>query len=794
MPLVSLIKNCSLGISLVKEKIFSINFSLFIALIWAFVVLSCGLYSFTQANSNAVFENNILSLIPDQTFPTEDPLLKDQLQKTAERTFVILIKEKNKSRGLTIAKSFVESFQAIEGLSITTTNSELEKQIKEFYFSFRHQLLGPETRELLQKLSPQQIAERELSYIYSPLGRYSPYKFQDDPFNLLGDWMKSLFNDENRFSATEIPSIESQEGSWYLVAGELERSPFDLDLQQRLLRSIKDFKSKHSNEHFTLLTSGLIFHAAAGTEIAKKEISTVGIGSIIAIFLLVLIVFRSWKSLIFIGTVLASSMLVALSTTWLFFGQIHLVTLAFGSTLLGLAADYSFHFLTKFRATGDSMLTRNLLLKGLLVSTLSSIFAYLIQLFSPFPGLQQFSVFVASGLAAACITVLAFGPLFNKSSPNPVKLGRVFTNFFKPFYNRCARRSLLILLVGGAVILFSIVNIYQKGTDDDVRLLNTSGVFLIESEKKVQELLGNFTRQRYFFIEGKSQQEVLQKTELLRFEVSKLLSTNATETRQFLYSPTSIIPSLHQQKLDYELIKTKIFSKTGAAPILCKQLKSDCSWMQMDPKFNPNLLPALLPSVVLEIYPSINLLETNKNVVFFKDINEKSLFALSDIKISGVTYVDQISSLTNILEAFRTQVTWLLVGFFLCMILASFLLFGKKGILIIASISFSSIVALSLSTGLGITLFHVLALLLVIGISVDTSVFFITPGLNKDTWSASTLACLTSAIAFGLLSLSKVPLLHQFGSVVFFGLLCTWLITPLIYFLLGNSFEKKQKT
>ncbi|SVD51150.1 uncharacterized protein METZ01_LOCUS404004, partial [marine metagenome] len=38
------------------------------------------------------------------------------------------------------------------------------------------------------------------------------------------------------------------------------------------------------------------------------------------------------------------------------------------------------------------------------------------------------------------------------------------------------------------------------------------------------------------------------------------------------------------------------------------------------------------------------------------------------------------------------------------------------------------------------------------------------------------------------------PLLHQFGSVVFFGLLCTWLITPLIYFLLGNSFEKKQKT
>ena len=183
-------------------------------------------------------------------------------------------------------------------------------------------------------------------------------------------------------------------------------------LQQKLLKSIRDFKLDQNNESLELITSGLIFHAAEGTKIAKKEISTVGAGSLLAIVLLVLIVFRSWSSFLFIGTVLASSTVIAISVTWLFFDKIHLVTLAFGSTLLGLAADYSFHFLAKFRATGDSIITRNLLLKGLVVSTLSSIFAYLFLLFSPFPGLQQFSIFVASGLAAACITVLIIGPLF----------------------------------------------------------------------------------------------------------------------------------------------------------------------------------------------------------------------------------------------------------------------------------------------------------------------------------------------------------------------------------------------
>ena len=87
---------------------------------------------------------------------------------------------------------------------------------------------------------------------------------------------------------------------------------------------------------------------------------------------------------------------------------------------------------------------------------------------------------------------------------------------------------------------------------------------------------------------------------------------------------------------------------------------------------------------------------------------------------------------------------------------------------------------------------HVLALLLVIGISVDTAVFFITPGLDQETWMASTLACFTSVIAFGLLSLSQIPFLKQFGSVVFIGLICAWLIAPLIYYLVEH-FEKPRE-
>ena len=69
---------------------------------------------------------------------------------------------------------------------------------------------------------------------------------------------------------TEIPSIEDKEGRWYLVTGKLLISPFNLEVQQKLQESIRDFRSGQNSKSLDLITSGLIFHAAEGTKIAKK--------------------------------------------------------------------------------------------------------------------------------------------------------------------------------------------------------------------------------------------------------------------------------------------------------------------------------------------------------------------------------------------------------------------------------------------------------------------------------------------------------------------------------------------
>jgi predicted exporter len=460
------------------------------------------------------------------------------------------------------------------------------------------------------------------------------------------------------------------------------------------------------------------------------------------------------------------------------------VTLAFGSTLLGLAADYSFHFLVKMRATGKSLVARQLLLKGLVISCFTSIAAYLIQLFSPFPGLQQFAVFVASGLAAACVTVLLFGVLFKPTSPAAVPAGRIFGLLFEPVYRGVAGMRPWVVVSVVVIILLAISGLYRQGVTDDVRLLNTSGTQLIESEQKVQQLLGNFSAHRYFLIEGKSPQQVLQQVELLEKEISE---RTRLDTDQMLVSPTSVVPSLLQQQADYQLIQDKVFSAQGAAVLLCQALKSDCGWIKQQPEFNSQLFPDSVPQLLKSLSPSLALLKNNTAVVFFRDEQLVDEIAGAGSQVPGVTYVDQVDNLTSILRNFRQQTSWLLGGFYVCLVIFSLMVFARRGMLVIATVTFSSVIALSAAAGSGVTLFHVLALLLVIGIAVDTAVFFITPGLDRDTWTASTLACLTSVIAFGLLSLSQVPLLNQFGSVVFYGLICAWLVTPLFYYLLESN-------
>ena len=100
----------------------------------------------------------------------------------------------------------------------------------------------------------------------------------------------------------------------------------------------------------------------------------------------------------------------------------------------------------------------------------------------------------------------------------------------------------------------------------------------------------------------------------------------------------------------------------------------------------------------------------------------------------------------------------------------------------LAPTALASIVTLALlgSVGAGLQLFHVLALMLLLGIGVDYGIFLQEHSGGQDAvaWLSVALSAMNTLLSFGLLSLSKTPALQAFGLTMLIGTVTVCLAVP----------------
>ncbi len=101
-------------------------------------------------------------------------------------------------------------------------------------------------------------------------------------------------------------------------------------------------------------------------------------------------------------------------------------------------------------------------------------------------------------------------------------------------------------------------------------------------------------------------------------------------------------------------------------------------------------------------------------------------------------------------------------------------------------------IAVTTLTGVPLNLFNLLALVLILGIGIDYTLFFAEQShsdtsanetINADhaqsTLLAISLSAATTLLSFGLLALSDTQAIHSFGITVLIGILVAWLLAPL---------------
>lgn len=727
-------------------------------------------------------ETNILKLLPENQ---QDPFAQqafEQVSNNVSNKVVFLLAGTDKSQLAKAADAFSNELldtKLFSGFSAQLSNQAQQAWAK-LYFPYRTQLLNTEQKERLQN-SPEKQVNKALQQVYNPFSGVSGRELENDPFLLFRDYISSQSRSSSNFSLYQgYLTTEYQDKYYILIRADLAGDPYDTQLQSRL--SLLAELEEHVTDvfHVELIHTGTIFFAAYGTQSAKGEISTIGIGSLLGVLVLLLIVYRSALPLLLALLSISCGLLVAFVVTVAVFGKVHLFSLVFGASLIGVSIDYAFHYLTERLVAREQWQPKAALahiFNAITLGLLTSLIGYLGLLIAPFPGLQQLSLFSVVGLLGAYLTVVCWYPLLAKSAskttpPKLRLLGLWLLLWQKPK---------LRVFLPSVLLLASFVGFYNVHFDDDIRQLQALPSSLKAQDSRIKTVTGVGQSQQLLLVKAQSNEALLQRLE----SVAKKLT--AWQQQGVLLNYQSIaqyLPSRKTQRENFALVKSLYQSQ---ADNLATRLNFN-EPVSFDRSFHPLLVDQYLASSVSEPLGFLWLGKINAKsaaLIMLNQVNDRHLVMAYINANDDLTYLDKADEVSHIFGRYRKHISKLLIAAYL--LIGSLLIWRygfKLGLLVLIPPVIAAFVGLAVTSvvGIPITIFNLLAVILILGIGIDYTLFFAEQKQSvaaKNTLLAISLSAITTVLSFGLLALSETQAIHGFGITVLTGIIVAWLLAPL---------------
>ncbi|MXG37024.1 hypothetical protein GRW62_34110, partial [Escherichia coli] len=165
----------------------------------------------------------------------------------------------------------------------------------------RNGLIDPATRARLQHGGDAQ-ARWILSQLYSAFSGVSGKELQNDPLMLMRGSQLALAQNGQKMQLMDDWLVTKDDAGnyWYLLHGELAGSSFDMQQTHRLVTTLKALEEtlKTHYPQAQLLSRGTVFYSDYASQQAKRDISTLGVATVLGVILLIVAVFRSVRPLL----------------------------------------------------------------------------------------------------------------------------------------------------------------------------------------------------------------------------------------------------------------------------------------------------------------------------------------------------------------------------------------------------------------------------------------------------------------------------------------------------------------
>lgn len=662
------------------------------------------------------------------------------------------------------------------------------------YLAHRFHLLTEADRAALAQPgydARQALAQR----INEPFATGIGTRLQDDPFGWLQHWLEQqpwsrspLLPEDNLLTA------HRDDISYVLVTATLKGSSYDDIVQQQALSALAQAEQRiaHDQPGTRVLRTGALFYAAAARSDAERDVHRVGLISTLGIAVLLLLVFRSPGPLVLAFLSTAIGILAATTVSVLVFGHIFLLTLVFGAALLGEAVDYSIQYLTARANAGERWEPRNGLRQvrpALLLALGTSLLGYALLGLVPFSALRQMACFAMVGMTVACLSVFFLLPALLRREAKPLSMLSVHLA-------RMLQHRLSVLLRGrrGATLavialLIAVPGWWQLRHDDDVHLLISPPSALVVQEKEIRQITGLGNGTQFYLVQGANEEQVLQREEALERRLQPMVDAGQLQGWLGL---AGMVPSLQRQHADHALLALLF-----AQPARLRQWLHEAGFRDADiDRFvqawpgTPLTLQAWLQTPLAAPFRYLWMADTaapgSASLVVPQGDVSAALLKQAAANLPGVTLVDKAAGVSDLFGRYRRYASvWLLAAVLLIVPVFGWRYGWRSTPRVLAPPVLG--IALTLAV-LGLlhhplTLFHWMALMLVLGVGANYAVFLREgephvshrPGAM---YASVLLSAFTALLSFGLLAWSSMPALRDFGLTLLLGIGFTVLLVP----------------
>ena len=467
-----------------------------IALLW--IVGLCTASAWIIGVRGPAINTNVMALLPSSDL---DPVVLrsvDRVQKNFGRHLPVLVGAPDFGGAKIAAGQVAARLKASGQFRKLRLNDyrDLVRHAVSFYLPQRFHLLGNDARAQLRAGDIAGFERRILKHYYAPQSTVNSALVDRDPLLLL-----PAFLEERTQQAAGKPefregylTVRSQGRVYIALIGELAGTPFSVSVQRTLI-PVLDRLRKTLPEKIPgaeLLVAGVLPHAATGTQSGIDEMSTVGLGSMLAIAILLIGLFRSARPLLLTLATIGLGCVSGFAACLAIFGEVHLLTLIFGSSLVGISVDYSFHyFCERFRLQDDwsPRAARRHVLPGITLGLVTSAIGFAGLIFAPFPGMHGMAVFSIVGLCVAfgCV-MLCYPPLTQSLARPRISWPLILVRRYSALWRR--EWSWLAYAVAGGLGIAAVAGCLNLTASDDVRLLQSPDRKVMAEEQQIRGLIG----------------------------------------------------------------------------------------------------------------------------------------------------------------------------------------------------------------------------------------------------------------------------------------------------------------